>query len=790
VGADVKDAQSGLDSISSTIGKFGGIAAVGMAAGGAAIGGFVAMAVKGAAEVETSIANISTIKPDIDTSAMAASLNQMSTKIPQSAGQLGDALYNVFSSVDVSSAEGLALVEKFSKGAVGASTDAQTFGTAAMGVMNAYKLSVGDADHISDVFFNTVKSGVVTGAELAANLGVVTQSAKAAGVDLDTMGAMIAGVTKEGGPAAQNMNNLANMFQKIVTKESVAGIKSLGIATQDAGGDIRPVLDVMAEMKDKLGGMTEAARASALQAIFPDAQARMGAQTIMSQLDNVNTYLKDNQTVVGATEAAYKKMSSTFQSQSKLLGNTFQSILATVGGKLLPAITPLVTAFAQSLPGAFQAFETATKPLFDTIGNLVTYFGKDNKFDLMGSLFGPDLGPKIDEVVRKIGSIGSAIVGLVTGSTGLGTLGIILGDALGSMGELGGTILGKVGEAIGGINWTALKDKVGDFAGSVGRALGGALGTLGEFGGMLLGKAGEAIAAIKWDGVWAFAGDIGGQIGNALGNALGKVGTLAAKLGAWLGNAVGAIQWDQVWWYVQGLGTAFSATVGPITKDLETWLNKSFAAIDWNATLAGVKGADQGVADWIKTWDTDSSADAVAKFLGSSITKGTGSLTSSQIGSLLFDFSGGIGLSIANAIFTDAALNAAVGKARDWFARLIQSIGQMSLGISLPSFGGAGVVPSGTPGTTYYPPTSAPPGWTPPESLVSGAVSRMVSSGANSGYGASPVMASRSSGLQPVHLHIALPGGDQVEELFGDPRTVQRIIRHLDRGRAYQGARS
>src|ERR1041385_8605929 len=98
-------------------------------------------------------------------------------------------------------------------------TDAETFGTAVIGVMNAYKLSVADADHISDVFFNTVNKGVVTGQELARGLGVASAAAKQFGVDFDTLGALIVGVTKEGGEAAQNINNLVNLFSKITTAD-------------------------------------------------------------------------------------------------------------------------------------------------------------------------------------------------------------------------------------------------------------------------------------------------------------------------------------------------------------------------------------------------------------------------------------------------------------------------------------------------------------------------------------------------------------------------------------------
>ncbi|HEX8219769.1 MAG TPA: hypothetical protein VF914_11255 [Chloroflexia bacterium] len=61
----------------------------------------------------------------------------------------------------------------------------QTTGQLAEGLYN-----VGPADHVTDVFFNTVRDGVVTGEELASQLGQVT---------------------KEGGEAACNINNLNNL---------------------------------------------------------------------------------------------------------------------------------------------------------------------------------------------------------------------------------------------------------------------------------------------------------------------------------------------------------------------------------------------------------------------------------------------------------------------------------------------------------------------------------------------------------------------------------------------------
>lgn len=333
-------------------------------AGGAALAAGLTVGIKSAGDLEQAVANISTIKPDIDTSAVFASLNEMSTRIPQSAAALGDGLYDIFSSMEVTQEEALSLMETFAKGAVGSQTDAKTFGTAVMGVMNAYKLSAKDAGDVSDWFFDIVNKGVVTGPELAASLGPVIASAKAMGVEWRDLGPMIAAVTKEGGPAAQNINNLNNFLQKLSTKEAQKALGDLGIKTKTTTGDLRSPLEVLTDLKKRTEGMTEAAKANAMQEIFPDAQARIGAEVLMSQIDMVKKGTEEAQNSSGAAAAAYTKMSATFNSQSKLLVNSLTAIGTEIGGELLPMITPMIAKFAQDLPGAFRVSREAVDDLY------------------------------------------------------------------------------------------------------------------------------------------------------------------------------------------------------------------------------------------------------------------------------------------------------------------------------------------------------------------------------------------------------------------------------------------
>lgn len=107
-------------------------AALGLAAG---FKSQIDKAIDLASALRRQVANIKSIKPEIDMSQVTRALNEMQTRVPQTAEQLADALYDVFSSIEVSQEQGLQLVEKFARGATAAVTDTKTFGTAVIGVM-------------------------------------------------------------------------------------------------------------------------------------------------------------------------------------------------------------------------------------------------------------------------------------------------------------------------------------------------------------------------------------------------------------------------------------------------------------------------------------------------------------------------------------------------------------------------------------------------------------------------------------------------------------------------------
>jgi TP901 family phage tail tape measure protein len=483
----------GAAGVSDAARRAGGSIGVMQSAGGNLVGGVLLRAVDQllavgraavtmSGDLEQAVANISSIKPEINTRQVYFALNEMQTRVPQSAKQLGDALYDVFSSVEVSQADGLKLVEKFARGATAAQTDAKEFGTAIIGVMNAYGLKVKEADRISDLFFNTVKLGVVNGREMASSLGPVTQAAKSAGVGLNEMFAILAAGTKEGGPAEQNINNISNLFQKFTTKEAQKAMNELGVATVGAGGKFRDIFTVFTDLKARLAGLSESQRALKLQEIFPDAQARQGAQTFLSQLDFARTALKENQTASGSAAKAYETMANTFNSQSQILKQSFDAIVTEIGGRLLPLITPLVKGFSADFPAALKQVGPAFAAFQAGAGRVAAYVAE--RFGFVVTWFQQNL-PLIQKTVGTVlrfveefwRAHGERIVGVIQSvvKAVLGVVRLVMqvinGDWKGAFGTLSQVVATAVGAVMQSLD--GLIHLIGDVAV---RVLKGALG--------------------------------------------------------------------------------------------------------------------------------------------------------------------------------------------------------------------------------------------------------------------------------------------------------------------------
>ncbi len=303
---------------------------------------------------ESAVAFIGTLKPEIDDTRLMAQLRDISTRIPQSVAALSEGLYNIFSTLDIDQNQGVALLEKLSKASVPARTDPKLFTAAILGEMKAYKLGLEDVDHITDVFFQTVNSGVISSEELARELGGLGQNAKRAGVDIDLLGGMIVAVTQQGGSAAENATNLANALQHFVRPEVQKSLHDLGIETTDASGNFRDFRDILADIDQRMTGLSESAREAELFKIFPDVQASKGLGVLLDQQEILNKTYKTNIELAGQAEAASVRVMDTTEKRLALLKNQMDATNSAAADRLLPTLERLAPSFTGINTGVVQ----------------------------------------------------------------------------------------------------------------------------------------------------------------------------------------------------------------------------------------------------------------------------------------------------------------------------------------------------------------------------------------------------------------------------------------------------
>lgn len=297
-----------------------------------------------AREFETAMAEVQTISnvsegnfKDIAKSVFA--LSKVSVDKPAA---LANAYYQLVSA-GFDGAKGLTLLAISSKAAVAGITETETAADGLTTVLNAFKLEATDAEHVADIFFNTVKLGKTTFGELATNMSTVAPIAAASGISFEEVAGAIATLTKSGVPTAQAMTQ----------------IRSAIIGTNEALGDgwteTMNLVEAFQFLYDKAGGsQTElqglVGRIEAVSGIL--GVAGINAASATADFESMGN-------VVGATGKAFDIMINTNENQWKLFGNNIRSTIIGIGDSLLG----MSSGIARGLNSLFRENESVVASL-------------------------------------------------------------------------------------------------------------------------------------------------------------------------------------------------------------------------------------------------------------------------------------------------------------------------------------------------------------------------------------------------------------------------------------------
>lgn len=259
------------------------------------------------------------------------------------------ALFDVFSSMDVTVTQAGQLLKQFSKAAVAGQSDIQSVSRATIGILNAFGLPASEVNHILDVQFKLIQKGIGTYEEWNQRIGLVTPSAVRAGQSIEVMVAALAESTREGSSAARASTAVSRAFDALSNPAAVKALKELGVSALDAKGKFRPFNDVLRDFREVLMKMPEKDRLKTILDVFKGAggtiEARRFLQNMLlgkGNLEDFDKILNEVKNSSGSMEKAYSLMADTAAAKSQVLANNWDLLKEGLGRALIPAFSKIV----------------------------------------------------------------------------------------------------------------------------------------------------------------------------------------------------------------------------------------------------------------------------------------------------------------------------------------------------------------------------------------------------------------------------------------------------------------
>lgn len=447
--------------------------------------------------------------------------------------------------------------------------------------LTAFGLSAKDSGHFADVLAAASTNANTNVSMLGESFKYVAPVAGALGYSAEDTAVALGLMANAGIKSSQAGTSMRSAISRLVkpTDQVAAAMDKYNISLTNSDGTMKPLSQVMEELRQNLGGLSEAEQAQAAATLFGQ-EAMSGMLAIVNASDADFNKLSD---AIGNADGSAQQMADTMlnnlQGQITLLKSALEGLAIQFGEILMPYIKQFVT-WLQNLVQKLQemtpeqkeqivkwaAFAAAIGPvllvlgkLTSSIGSIITTFGK--------------VPAAITKVKSAFTAVSTAIGGISAPVVAVVAIIVVLIAAFANLWKTNEDFRNKM-TAI----WDGIKSKFESFAQGIVDRL-NALGF--DFKNF-----GEVVKAI-WDGFCSLLAPIFEGVFNEISVILGSVldaltGIFDVFIGIFTGN------WDQAW---QGIKEIFGAVWDLIKGTFESILNI-------------MKGILDAVCGWFgTTWD-------------------------------------------------------------------------------------------------------------------------------------------------------------------------------------------
>lgn len=233
--------------------------------------------------------------------------------------------------------------------------------------INAYGLSVNDAERLSVVFFKTIDEGRVVASELANTFGRVGVLGSNLGIGIEDLNAVLAITTQKGFKTADAMTLLTNLLIKLEkpTDATQAFFRSLGVNSGEAAIKLLGFNGVLRKMVDAVkSGQVD------VSAFFDEIRGRKQFGVFEQSIDQIEQFANKLKDVKSVTEDYNKAVGIRGESAADLLikeTNKLSNIFKVDLGQSIVETTAKLLTFVGGVENVRKNIET--------LGPIITHIG-------------------------------------------------------------------------------------------------------------------------------------------------------------------------------------------------------------------------------------------------------------------------------------------------------------------------------------------------------------------------------------------------------------------------------
>lgn len=356
----------------------------GFAAAFAAISKGIGQIAENTAKLENSLRAASTLFGDVsvDMDGLRDKIRKLSSETGIAADAIGDALYEALSSgvpVTEDMGEAMEFLRSSADAAKGGFADLTQTVTATAAVINAYGLSVSDAERVQGVLIQTQNKGMTTIGKLATGLARVIPTAASFGVSLEQIGAALSTTTAAGTQTDEAITGLNSLLSEL-GKQGQTGAEGLADATEAAGMGRKSFQQLTAEgydLSDILGIMEEYAEKSGKTLIDMFGSIEAGRTALQLAGANAEKFAENLEAMYN-TEGLTARAAETVTTNVERLGTAIRNAGSTIGRNFEPTVQSVAGGLADMVNAMFGNRDEAGR-LETALDNVKTALEKYKK---------------------------------------------------------------------------------------------------------------------------------------------------------------------------------------------------------------------------------------------------------------------------------------------------------------------------------------------------------------------------------------------------------------------------